>query len=1301
MNRLEYTIQSKVEKKHPIAVVLHLFYTELFDEIRTNLDFLGNNFDLYVSVPEEKANFIETIKSYYPDARILKVENRGRDLAPFLEFLKIILPLEYEFLLKIHTKETIHRPDGISWRKDVFSKLLGSENQIKIIKKIFSKNPSLAMIGPKDHVLDSRYYMGSNRDKVQSLLYKAGYPQSIPESFSFVASTMFWAKPDIFIPLLKMEIETDNFEPEPLSADGCLPHALERFLGLLVEIQDYEIKSIDEDGTVSTPDPYKIYPFATPPAHLRLRELKSIVFYSAYDEAYAIEHLRITAPFTAAGIEIIDGVRNGIADPSLATYGDAVIFQREFPKNVILYEQIVSNARNAGKFVFYEIDDLLFELPENHPERKQELYNNALLPMITAMVGADLVLVPTEELRRIAEGFNPNVIVLPNYLDDSLWHLKAPNHSSDDRLLKIGYMGSNSHTPDLALVAPVLKEILKNDEGKVQVDIWGTPLPEELNGVEGVNWHPSPTNVYKDFVKFFQTLEFDIAIAPLADNLFNRCKSGLKFLEYSANGTPGVYSRVAPYEAIVEDGVNGFLAGNEEEWFISLSKLIENATLRQEMVKAAQKEIRENWLLSNNIRSWEDIFIKLTKDVYFEDLSKYTRSNILNHINRQLYFDRVNAETYSLKRDEEFSTRFRELEAPHQKDIEKTVGEYKEQIEQQQKEFESHSVEYEAQIEQNNERIRKLLEDNDSLKEQLYYWSTQAQSKSTEVLNLLDRVNTAERTLNEIYQSRSWKALSSFQANIDKITKVSKKVFDIDAPIERLLPGRLAKKKQTIIDSGLFDPDYYLSKNPDVKNAGIDPLEHFLNFGGVEGRNPSPKFDSSWYLEKYPDVKAAGINPLLHFLLYGKEEGRVSQAVTSQENVPTPLIPSAPTIKKVTKTIPDVIVLTQKIKEIFEHQLKDNYVLSLSHDDYLTITGGAQVYITDEQRLVNQQNQSYIHIYPFTKGKALVSSDTILYLGVNLDGKRLLETESNELVSALADIKDKKLTKLSIHHSMGFSSSTLQALLDLAGRKGIFWLHDYFSLCPSYNLRRNDQEYCGAPDIDSNACRLCSYGDQRRVQALEFEHLFRENQLEIAAPSRFCYEFWQSRFPVISPARIIPPAVLRWGRNNPGRYKGGQLRIGFLGYPLDYKGWGTWLRLVNEFKGKNTYRFFHFSSQQGDPGNYNRIDTRVTKENRLAMVENLRWNQIDVAFLWSTVAETFSFTLHEALAAGCFIVTNPNSGNIQDYIRRNPERGIVLDGEDELIDYLHGDGLVHKVIDYQKQGKPQAELIFGNLEEIN
>src|SRR5690606_29877713 len=149
---------------------------------------------------------------------------------------------------------------------------------------------------------------------------------------------------------------------------------------------------------------------------------------------------------------------------------------------------------------------------------------------------------------------------------------------------------------------------------------------------------------------------------------------------------------------------------------------------------------------------------------------------------------------------------------------------------------------------------------------------------------------------------------------------------------------------------------------------------------------------------------------------------------------------------------------------------------------------------------------------------------------------------------------------------------------------------------------------------------------------------------------------------------------------------------------LDYKGWDAWLRLVDKLDGDQRYNFYHLSSQAGQNANYQRIEVQVTKENRMAMVEALRWNQIDVAVLWSTVAETFSFTLHEALAAGCFILTNPTSGNIQDYIRRNPNRGLVLADEEALKNLFETGAILEKVKEYQKDGKPQASLIFGNLE---
>jgi hypothetical protein len=74
--------------------------------------------------------------------------------------------------------------------------------------------------------------------------------------------------------------------------------------------------------------------------------------------------------------------------------------------------------------------------------------------------------------------------------------------------------------------------------------------------------------------------------------------------------------------------------------------------------------------------------------------------------------------------------------------------------------------------------------------------------------------------------------------------------------------------------SALFDAAFYLSQNPDVLQAGVDPLGHFNTFGFREGRDPNPLFDTSGYLAVNKDVAAAGINPLDHFHNFGFKEGR-------------------------------------------------------------------------------------------------------------------------------------------------------------------------------------------------------------------------------------------------------------------------------------------------------------------------------------------------------------------------------------------------------------------------------------------
>jgi len=55
----------------------------------------------------------------------------------------------------------------------------------------------------------------------------------------------------------------------------------------------------------------------------------------------------------------------------------------------------------------------------------------------------------------------------------------------------------------------------------------------------------------------------------------------------------------------------------------------------------------------------------------------------------------------------------------------------------------------------------------------------------------------------------------------------------------------MAEKRNLIENSGLFDEDFYLKTYPDIKQAGVNPLDHYINHGGVEGRWPSGRFNGS------------------------------------------------------------------------------------------------------------------------------------------------------------------------------------------------------------------------------------------------------------------------------------------------------------------------------------------------------------------------------------------------------------------------------------------------------------------------
>lgn len=160
----------------------------------------------------------------------------------------------------------------------------------------------------------------------------------------------------------------------------------------------------------------------------------------------------------------------------------------------------------------------------------------------------------------------------------------------------------------------------------------------------------------------------------------------------------------------------------------------------------------------------------------------------------------------------------------------------------------------------------------------------QIEEKNQAIKEITNQVMERDGKLHSIFNSRAWKVSVLFRKirayllpnGSLRIRTFNKLVF--------LLPFLVLHRRENIStqdldfalvrNSGMFNQKWYLAHNPDVAQSSMDPLHHFIYYGGIEGRDPSPEFNSQFYLSSYDDVRKSGMNPLLHYLHCGKREGR-------------------------------------------------------------------------------------------------------------------------------------------------------------------------------------------------------------------------------------------------------------------------------------------------------------------------------------------------------------------------------------------------------------------------------------------
>lgn len=343
--------------------------------------------------------------------------------------------------------------------------------------------------------------------------------------------------------------------------------------------------------------------------------------------------LRITAPAEMAGMRVIQGNQGPQVNLDAVNEADLVVIQRDFPRFWQDYRQIIAVARDQGKPVVYDLDDLLVEIPDHHSHRGD--YVGEMLVMLYAIIDADLVTASSPYLQGYLSDLNPNTRLISNYLHDGLWTFKEPEPvQGGSARITIGYMGGQTHQADLDFIGEVLIRIYKKYPDLVKYKFWGAKPPAELLELSSTEWIAINQEDYARFTAFFSQQECDIFIAPLLDEEFNRAKSSLKFLEYAVLGAAGVYSQLPPYEDIVEHGVNGFLAKNHQDWEEHLVELIENPSLREQIALAAQKTVKDGWLLSNNHHQLGDIYRQVLQGSLDRQRENKNLKRIIAHAER-------------------------------------------------------------------------------------------------------------------------------------------------------------------------------------------------------------------------------------------------------------------------------------------------------------------------------------------------------------------------------------------------------------------------------------------------------------------------------------------------------------------------------------------------------------------------------------------------------------------------------------------------------------------------------------------
>lgn len=288
-------------------------------------------------------------------------------------------------------------------------------------------------------------------------------------------------------------------------------------------------------------------------------------------------------------------------DPAWAEESEArAVIQYNQPDILVLSrytapeaQSLISAGRASGAAVIFHLDDDLLRVPRNIGKSKYDHYSqpDRVAALKTALNASDLVYASTPPLasRLAKHGITAPIAAGDIYCSITPEAMRAPLPST---VPVIGYMATGGHGADLELVLPAIEQLLE-ETPDLRFETFGTiPPPQQLArfGARAAHFKGIPD--YSAFLDRLHDLGWWIAIAPLENTPFNRCKADTKWVEYAFCGIPAVVSDLPLYHKACSDGA-GVLAADTEQWLTALRRMLIDHRARETTLDLARQRLKK------------------------------------------------------------------------------------------------------------------------------------------------------------------------------------------------------------------------------------------------------------------------------------------------------------------------------------------------------------------------------------------------------------------------------------------------------------------------------------------------------------------------------------------------------------------------------------------------------------------------------------------------------------------------------------------------------------------------------------